>query len=315
MTHRDDRWETRAVAERIAIHGRGCTQQVAKTGLGSANGAVANRQKSDKVYRRWMRDLLSSEVDKFGLTVAGEPVFGWRDRSIGAPTKDAENQYWLRIVSERPEHTTGDFWTGNTDSNTIVEINKPQVVGWREWDDGPRRLRAELMTHLPGQVCTPTEELRKPVDFPKTWWTELRRGIDRISAVRTDRAAATQQQVTHRLRVFFGDRVDPTVTSWSTAHGDLHWNNLLYPKLAILDWENWGTAPVGYDAATLYCNSLLAPSTAARVHRVFADLLDTPDGKIAQLYAITRMLHRIDSGDYPDLVLPLHHHAKTLIEG
>ncbi|MGH3885275.1 MAG: hypothetical protein ACRDSZ_01695 [Pseudonocardiaceae bacterium] len=67
----------------------------------------------------------------------------------------------------------------------------------------------------------------------------------------------------------------PTVTTWSTAHGDLQWANLTAPAPYLLDWEGWGIAPAGYDAATLYCYSLLAPNTARRVYETFTDILDT----------------------------------------
>lgn len=52
---------------------------------------------------------------------------------------------------------------------------------------------------------------------------------------------------------------------WATAHADLHWGNLRGPTLHILDWESWRSAPAGYDAATLHCNSLLHQPTARRV--------------------------------------------------
>ena len=65
--------------------------------------------------------------------------------------------------------------------------------------------------------------------------------------------------------------------------------------------EKWGKAPIGYDAATLYCYSLLVPSVADQVYKMFSDILNTRDGVIAQLYVITRLLRRIDHGDSLDL--------------
>ncbi|MGH3832986.1 MAG: phosphotransferase [Pseudonocardiaceae bacterium] len=43
------------------------------------------------------------------------------------------------------------------------------------------------------------------------------------------------------------------INHWQTVHGDLHWGNLLQPRLGILDWETWGQGPAGTDIATLYC--------------------------------------------------------------
>jgi len=53
-------------------------------------------------------------------------------------------------------------------------------------------------------------------------------------------------------------------SSWTAAHADLHWANVLAPDCALVDWEGWGLAPAGYDAATLYVHSLLAPDTGER---------------------------------------------------
>ncbi|MGH3624346.1 MAG: hypothetical protein ACRDQ5_21600 [Sciscionella sp.] len=39
----------------------------------------------------------------------------------------------------------------------------------------------------------------------------------------------------------------------------------------------------GYDAAVLYCASILQPEIAIQVHHHFADQLDTYSGRIAQL--------------------------------
>lgn len=113
--------------------------------------------------------------------------------------------------------------------------------------------------------------------------------------------------------MFFGDAVDPTVQERCTAHADLYWNNLLGPDLAILDWEGWGRAPAGLDAATLYCHSLAHPATAQQVHEVFADQLDTPDGVLAQLYVIARLLLRIERGDDPAVAPLLHRRARELV--
>lgn len=57
----------------------------------------------------------------------------------------------------------------------------------------------------------------------------------------------------------------PAVTRFRTAHSDVHWANLMASPLRILDWEGWGRAPEGFDAATLYAYTLLQPNTAAHV--------------------------------------------------
>ncbi|MCC9309331.1 hypothetical protein LN042_19970 [Kitasatospora sp. RB6PN24] len=85
-----------------------------------------------------------------------------------------------------------------------------------------------------------------------------------------------------------------------TGHGDLHWGNLTAP-LVILDWERWGLVPVGYDPGILYVNSLLVPEVAARIRTEFADVLDTPAGRIGELAALAEMLQAVARGYYPEL--------------
>ncbi len=82
--------------------------------------------------------------------------------------------------------------------------------------------------------------------------------------------------------------------------------------LGIVDWELWGRGPVGTDAATLHCYSLAVPGLAERVREEFP-VLDTPDGRSAQLYAVARLLHRVRLGDHPRLAGPLRALAAELL--
>ncbi|SDH61444.1 hypothetical protein SAMN05421505_1197 [Sinosporangium album] len=81
-----------------------------------------------------------------------------------------------------------------------------------------------------------------------------------------------------------------------------------------MDWEYWGTGPAGYGAALLYCHSLLVRETAEKVRDVFADVLDTPTGYVAQLSAAAHILgraYRVD--DYAELQYPVREHAHRLL--
>jgi hypothetical protein len=42
-------------------------------------------------------------------------------------------------------------------------------------------------------------------------------------------------------------------------------------------------------------------------------VLDSHDGRIAQLYAITRYLKRVEVGDFHDLAATLHGHARSIV--
>ncbi|TCP54931.1 hypothetical protein EV191_102141 [Tamaricihabitans halophyticus] len=267
-------------------------------------------------HQTWLVETLAKAAAEANATITDEPVFGWRERTISARVTTTEGRRWLRVVSEHQQYAGGDFWTGNTDATAAVTgVVKPDVLRCWEFDDGEYRLRAELMTLLPGRHCSATPELREPLPLPESWWPALHASLEALARTSTERVHLTQADLAHRIRVFFGDRVDdPTVTSWVAAHTDLHWANLMAPEAALVDWEGWGLAPAGFDAATLYLHSLLVPEMTGDVLREFADLLTARDGLLAQLYVTGRMLLRINSGDYPDLTIPLHHNANRVID-
>jgi hypothetical protein len=266
-----------------------------------------------------MRSRLRLAADHFSVTVAGDVTFGWRDRTIGARVHTADGDRWLRVSWSQVRWTDGDWWTGNHDAVAIVGVPKPIVLDLYEWDEtdddwGECRNRAELMTLVTDTPCSATPELRGELDVPERWWTDLRVALDAVAAYPSERGEPDQEHVTGRLLSFFGSGVDPTVTCWTTAHGDLNWTNLTQPNLVLLDWESWGLKLAGYDAATLYVLSLLAPDTASKVHDRFADILDSPDGMRAQLFVITRYLKRVEHGDFADYADHLHRHAQLLLE-
>ncbi|MGV9942781.1 phosphotransferase [Streptomyces sp. NPDC003401] len=136
-----------------------------------------------------------------------------------------------------------------------------------------------------------------------------------LSTVRTDRTAVRQAYLDRAMPKYlaFLDGSVPTVPSaWSTAHGDLHWANLTGPELGILDWEGWGTAPAGYDAALLYAYSLGMPETAERVRQELSTILDSEDGRFAELVVITELLQSAERGDHMELVPALRQRAKEI---
>lgn len=269
---------------------------------------------ADEAHRAWLTEALAKAAAEVEATVVGEPVFGWRERTLSGRVRTGDGELWLRVVSERHEFAEGDFWTGNVDASVIAGVAKPTVLRHWDWDDGTMRLRAEQMTLLPGRVCSSTPELRQPLDLPPSWWQELRDSLTALRLVDTPRRHLRQEDVTTRLTVFFGDRVaDPHISQWAAAHTDLHWANLLAPRCALVDWEGWGVAPAGLDAACLYVHSLLVPEVAERVRAELATELDNRNSLLSQLYVIGRMLLRVNWGDYPDLAVPLHHHAERVI--
>lgn len=258
---------------------------------------------SDSTFTAWQQGNLAVAAHRFEVLLAGPAVFGWRLRSVGAPVASEDGPGWVRVVSDYPKFACGQGWTGNVDANILSDLPKPTVLKVTEWDDDGRRQRGELLTYLPGSAVSGSDVLRRDVELGDEWWAELRRTLDVLRRTDTDRINTTQAVITRRVQDVYG--VDLPIRRWETVHGDLHWNNVLGPRFGLLDWELWGRGPVGFDAASLYCHSLLVPSVAARVWGVFADVLDGDEGRFALRAAAARMLHRIAGGDYPDLEVPL----------
>lgn len=265
-------------------------------------------------HRKWLQSILQKAATHFSVTLQGTPIFGWNDRTIGAKVYKGNVKYWLRVVTEQYYWAKGDWWVGNEAANQIKGILKPEVVDSWEWEQAEKKCKAVLMTYIKGEVCSKTPELRIWVALPQQWWVALRDSLDMLARLPTNRIITTQEKVNHRLHIYYGDEVDTTITQWETAHGDMHWGNIFSPRFCLLDWEGWGLAPKGYDAATLYCYSLLVPNVAKQVYDTFADKLDTVDGIKAQLYVITRLIRRIDQGDASELAIPLRQHAAVLLK-
>lgn len=271
-------------------------------------------QQADEQFRDWMRGNLMRAATYFNLVVIGEPIFGWRMRSISSAAQRRDQVFWLRVASEEPQWLPGDFWTGNLDANIFANIAKPRVLEVTEWDDQDwRSVRAEVMNLFPGNLCSPTDVLREPLELSSAWWTELARCFHIIRSTSTNRVSITQDKVTHRVKMAFGAQSDLQIKHWETIHGDMHWSNLVEPNFGLLDWEFWGHGPFGTDAATLYCYSLLVPTMARKVYATFGEVLNTPAGRTAQVYAAARLLNRAEQ-DYPDIISPIRQYIQPLVD-
>lgn len=264
--------------------------------------------------RAWLGTQLEHAAGVLGVTATGGPVFSWHDRTIGTRVSTADGEHWLRVVAEMSHWAGGSFWTGNHDARAISGVPKPQFRREQDWSEGDWQLRAELMTLAPSPVIADSMVLRTIPSLTPTWWTDLRRAVDTLAEHSTERVCVDDSTLRLRLLATFGVDIDPADVEWTCAHGDLHWANLTAPHLCLLDWETWGMAPAGYDPAVLYCASILNPDILNQMHITFADLLDTPSGRVAQLAAILKLLCLVEDGEHLDIAAPLHRHARTLIE-
>ncbi len=261
-------------------------------------------EKAVEQRRVWLQGQLDAAAARFGVELAGEAVNTYDMRSAGATARDGYRDVWLRVVVEEPDYQPACRWDGNVEANSIRGVPKPEVLRWADWHHtdsylAGRRLRGEVMTLASGSTIALGGVLFNDPYLPESWWADLDVALDALAAypVNMEYELGAVRYTINGVRQHFGvTRTEDTFAGleWATAHADLHWGNLRGPKLCIPDWESWRPAPGGYDAATLYCNSLPHQPTARRVRAI--PVLGTRSGQIALLFAICRYLWVIGEG-------------------
>jgi hypothetical protein len=228
----------------------------------------------------------------------------------------ADEPAWLRIACAHASQANTTFWNGNIQAQTAIPetVPRPRLRASHDWTDRPWRYRAELYDRAPAHPAAPSPALTTAPDLPRSWWAKLRTALDDIATVRTHRHTIHQHYLDYAMPRFLGIPINTTAPSWTTAHGDFHFANLCTPTLHILDWEGWGLAPTGYDAATLHSYSLLLPPIATRIRAELAHHLNNPTGQYAELAVITELLHSTTRGDNLNLTQPLRTRAAHLLQ-
>ncbi|MEU8437106.1 aminoglycoside phosphotransferase [Streptomyces sp. NPDC029216] len=192
---------------------------------------------------------------------------------------------WVRLAWCRPEQLSSAAWTGIEASVAIKGVPRPRWYAGSQWHDAERGVvwRVDEMSRASTSAVSATGSVDQEPDLPARWWVELRHALAGLAGHTTERVCLRQEHLTARVREVFGDELDTTVTDWACSHGDLGWANVTAPELILLDWESWGAAPVGYDAACLWSASLAVPALAERVLTEFADVLETRSGRLSRL--------------------------------
>ncbi|GGV03734.1 hypothetical protein GCM10010211_83760 [Streptomyces albospinus] len=221
---------------------------------------------------------------------AGGEAWGYAGRTLSGAVTAPDIAAWLRLVSEPEGKAGGKLWEGPKEAEQSVPptVPRPQLLGLADWSTDGWDYRAELYQHVDTPPVSHNPVLRQGVDLPDTWWHDLHQALDHLALVDTSREAVREQYIRRRVPEFTG--ITPGEITWTTAHGDLHWANLTGPQLTLLDWEGWGTAPTGYDAANLYLHSLPVPELAERILKEFTHVLGTPAGLVGELTACTEIL-------------------------
>lgn len=224
---------------------------------------------------------------------------------------------WVRIQWRRADRMNGQSWTGAECASVLTGVSKPQLRRSVRWQDEARNTvwRADEMTMVEAPVIAENGSITNDPELSDVWWSGLKGSLTALASYRTDRVGMGQAHLTRRLIEVFGDDVDTSVDEWGTAHADLHWGNLTSPDCYLLDWEDWGTAPRGYDAANLWGFSLGVPSVADRVHHEFQQDLATRSGRLSQLLFCANVLRAYArSGKSMPFTEPARRAADSLID-
>jgi hypothetical protein len=215
-------------------------------------------------------------------------------RSVGART---DRGTWVRIEARRPEKIGGQGWNGTECAATLTGVSRPHWHAGVSWADPAAGFmwRADETDLVPDAPIKPTGPLRVAPELTDGWWATLDGSLTALAGHATTRVATpdtvaiSHEHLTKTLTTAFPALAasDTTVDEWCTAHADLNWANLTAPHCWLLDWEDWGRAPRGLDAANLWVCSLAVPALAARVRDLRRDDLESRTGRLVSLYLLS----------------------------
>ncbi|QDO05078.1 phosphotransferase [Streptomyces sp. S1D4-23] len=262
---------------------------------------------TDPADQQRMRRAFARSAETLGATVTGPEVWGWHGRTLSARAQyPDQGACWLRLLSAPEDKAAGKLWEGNREAAALFDgrLRKPLLYDTTQSSTDSYAYRAELHQYVAEPVLSASPVLRTDPDPSARWWESLRTDLDYVSSTPTDRVAVRQEWVDRAVPRFL-HMPGPRITDCTTAHGDLHTANLTSLTPYLLDWEKFGRAPAGYDAAMLLAYSLLVPEFAQRIRDTFR-VLKTEPGRVAQIIVITEPLQAASSGDHPELVPALH---------
>jgi len=257
---------------------------------------------------------------------------------------------WVRVQWRRPSKIYGPAWAGAECASMVRGVAKPDWFQTASWRDDTRGVvwRVDEMELVSSAVINSTGVIGIEPELPESWWVSLKTSLAALAEHQTDRVGMRQEHLSLRINQVFPGEVDTTIEEWVTAQADLHWGNLTAPDCYLLDWEDWGAAPRGYNAAVLCsrneisyppggtseplsCDdansagfvvpfqllwgvSMQVPALADRVQREFQTDLQTQSGKLAQLLFCSNVI-RVNAKrtDPSPLVQPAKQAAETLI--
>ncbi|MBO2465999.1 phosphotransferase [Actinomadura violacea] len=277
----------------------------------------------DPDIRERMHAAFADGTRQLGTTPADGTIEAWGHggRTLGAPVTTSHGSAWLRVLEAPEGKAGGKLWTGTQEAAATLptELPRPRLLNSTDWAREGYAYRAELSTYIAAPVCSPSPDLTEHITLPDAWWARLQRATSAVATTPAphNRPRVITQDYIHRTipRYLGNVGIDTTVRRWTLAHGDLHWANLTSPELTILDWEGFGPAPHGFDAAHLYAYTLLVPELAAHVRATFAGALATLEGRLAEFTVAAVLLQAADRDPIHARLAPrIREHAQSLLD-
>ena len=259
--------------------------------VGPSSARDLRKEPIEDVLRRVERGL-EVRVDRESVVT--------KRRSIGART---DRGTWVRIERRLLAKITaqGQPANGMEAAELLTGIAKPAWYGALSWFDrvDAAMWRADEVAFVPAPPVRSRGSLREAPALSGAWWATFNASLDNLAQQHTTRLATpdtqlmTQALVTKLIEHVFPDQVDttlPSIEQWVPAHADLGWANLTAPDCWLLDWEDFGQAPRGLDAATLWVSSLAIPSLAERVHHERQADLGNRSGQLMTLFYCAKVV-------------------------
>ena len=235
-------------------------------------------------------------------------------RSIGLPTTRGT---WVRVEARPYARIRAEqqSWDGTEAAALMDGVSKPSWLAAASWNDTDQQLmwRADETSLVAAPPVRSAGLITEVPQLENSWWTTLASSLEALASHATTRIATpdtlpiTQARITKSIESVFPGRIDSRISTWTTAHADLNWANLTAPTCVILDWEDWGRAPRGLDAANLWFNSLSLPDLADMVAGHLEADLTSRDGALCALFLCCQ--HIEHDPDVNDGLTPAARHA------
>ena len=270
-------------------------------------------------FEKWQSGLLEESARQLDAVLdPGGQVHRWG--FVGSPVVFRGQRAWLRVSPFLEHEMSGKAWRGTAEAAPIPGVSKPALLHRIEWHtDGasPVVVSAEVLTLVTDSPASRERFLRIAPDLAADWFTDLHMSLNALRAYPTDRQFPVHdaEEYGYLLSATYR-RPAPAacVPAFGTEHIDLNWQNITAPRFCILDMEHWCSAVAGYGAAYLYLTALEVPAVADQVHNAFADVLNTPSGRYAQLVAAALILRNLTRLPDPGrLAARLHAYTDSLL--